>query len=274
MPVDIKQPLKKVLPYLLKAQQDNLNEADTVQRLILVLQDVLGYSILTDISRETEMKGKYVDIAIRVDGQIRLLVEAKAAGIQKLRERYIEQAELYASRNNYRWVLLTNGVSWNLYHLTFEEGIESELVFTIDLTKDPLDKAAEKLGMLHKLSIKKNEHEQHWNMMKALGAASIGKALFQDEVLKILRREVRRQQGFLIDEEDLATAIYKLFTQEARETMGPLKIRKRAVSTVVPTADKPTAKRGRPRKTSSAGVAAVAVEVVNPALSQPPSAEV
>ena len=52
MPVDIRKQLKKLLPYLLQAQADKLNEADTVQRLIKFFEDVLGYDGMTDISRE------------------------------------------------------------------------------------------------------------------------------------------------------------------------------------------------------------------------------
>ena len=115
MPIDISKPLKRYLPHLLQAQRDNLNEADTVQRLIKVFEDVLGYDSLTEISRETQLKNKYVDVALKIDGVVRLLVEAKAAGVV-LRDRHIEQAQSYASRNNFQWVLLTNGVSWNLYH--------------------------------------------------------------------------------------------------------------------------------------------------------------
>ncbi len=37
---------------------------------------------------------------------------------------------------------------------------------------------------------------------------------------------MRHQKGFLIDIEDLAKALHELFTPEAREQMGPAKIRK------------------------------------------------
>ncbi len=118
MPANIRLGLKKFMPHLIQAQRDNLNEADTVMRITKFFVDVLGYDAMSEISRETHLKGKFVDIAIKIDGVMRLLIEAKAAGVT-LRDRHIEQAEKYAFRNNYRWVLLTNGVVWNLYHLTF-----------------------------------------------------------------------------------------------------------------------------------------------------------
>jgi len=225
--MDIRKPLKKFLPHLLEAQTNHLNEADTVQRLIKVFEEVLGYDMLTDVSRETQLKNKYVDIALKVDGVTRLLVEAKAAG-EKLRDRHIEQAQAYASRNNYRWVLLTNGVVWNLYHLTFEEGIEYDRAFSIDLSHaQSVDDAADKLALLHKQAVKKNELEHFWEKSSALNPATIGKTIFSESVIALIRREIRKERGILIDPEDLIVAIHGILSAEARELIGPAKLRKR-----------------------------------------------
>ncbi len=226
MALDIRKPLKKFLPYLLKAQEENLNEADTRQRIGKVFEDVLGYNIIEDLSREQQINEKYVDFAVKVDGVTRFLIEAKAAGIA-LRDRHIEQAQRYASEGNIRWVLLTNGVVWNLYHLTFEEGIDYELVFSVDLSKDPIEKSAEHLTMLHKQSIRKGEHEDFWQRRIALNPESIAKVLFTEEMLRTIRRQIRKQQGMQIDEEDLAHAMHEMFSMEARERIGPLRIRRR-----------------------------------------------
>lgn len=226
MPVDIRHSLKKLLPRLLKAQEDNLNESDTVARIRTVFEDVLGYDRWTEISSEAQLKEKYVDLALKVDGVIRVLVECKAAGVD-LREKQIEQAWLYASQNNYPWVVLTNGVRWHLYHLTFSQpAIEYDLVFAVDLKHDDLAQAATMLTVLHRQSVKKAEHEDYWKQHQALGPASIGRALFQERVLLLLRREIHKRGGPLIDIEDLAKAIRELFSPEARERMGPIKIYK------------------------------------------------
>lgn len=229
MAVDIRKPLKKFLPYLIKAQEENLNEADTIQRLVKVFEEVLGYDAMTEITREKQVRDKYVDIAVKIDGAVRLLVEAKAAGTI-LRDRHIEQAERYAAEGNIRWVLLTNGMVWNLYHLSFEEGIEYERVFSVDFASDPTDRAAELLGLLHRQSIRSGDHERFWQRRAALSPESIGKALFTEEVLRFIRREIRRREGILIDEEDLASAIHNMFAPEARERIGPLRIRRKKTS--------------------------------------------
>ena len=231
MNVDIRKPLKKFIPLLVEARDEGLNEADTVLRLCRFFEEVLGYDGLRDISREAEMKGKYVDISLKIDGRVKLLVEAKAADV-RLRDKHIEQAQSYASRNNYRWVLLTNGIDWHLYHLTFDEGIEYERAFVVSLTPEgDLDEAATKLALLHKKTLGRGQLDEYWDKATALGAFSIGRALFRENVLMLIRREIRRDAGVLIDREDLAKALHQMFTPEAREQIGPVKVRRRRKTT-------------------------------------------
>lgn len=54
--------------------------------------------ILT-ISKEQQIKDRYADLAIKIDGVVKFLIEAKAAGVV-LRDRYIEQAQRYAVEMN------------------------------------------------------------------------------------------------------------------------------------------------------------------------------
>lgn len=224
MPVDVRKPLKKFIPHLIAARDQNLNEADTVQRLVKVLEGVLGYDCLSEITREMQVKDKYVDLAVKIDGRVRFLIEAKSAGTD-LRDRHIDQAQHYAAENNIHWVLLTNGITWNLYHLTFDEGIEYARAFTCDVTGE-LDACADCIGLLHRSSVRKNGLEDFWAQQVALGPASIGRALFHEDALRLLRRAIRKREGLAVDEEDLAKAIHDILSVEAREVIGPLKIRR------------------------------------------------
>lgn len=51
MAIDIRKDLKVMLLHLKKAQEDNLNEADTLMRIIKVLEQVLG---MTDLPKLVE----------------------------------------------------------------------------------------------------------------------------------------------------------------------------------------------------------------------------
>jgi len=224
---NIRRKLRNFAAQFNDARERAINEAGTVDRLHRFFERVLGYDPSNEISREAQMKNKFVDLCLKIDGTIRLLVEAKAANVQ-LRDRHIEQSWLYASRNNYRWVVLTNGVDWHLYHLTFDEGIEYERAFIVSLATDEgIDEGAKLLALLHRQSIRKGELEKFWEKATALCAASIGKALFTESALRVLRREIRKSCGVLIDPEDLAKAVHGMFSQDAREEMGPPRVRRK-----------------------------------------------
>jgi hypothetical protein len=118
------------------ARDRRANESDTVMFVTKFMEDVLGWdSFKGEISKEAQIKDRYCDIALKLNGVIRLLVECKAAGLKGLSDKNIEQAENYASRAGIRWVILTNGIEWRLYHLTFAEGegISHEIVFEANL---------------------------------------------------------------------------------------------------------------------------------------------
>jgi hypothetical protein len=223
--LNIKPALKKMLPHLLAAKEQNINEADTVVRVMKVFEDVLSYDPLAEISREAQLRDKYVDLLIKLDSSPKLIVEVKAAGVS-LRDKHIEQAENYASRNNFPWVLLTNGVVWTLYHLTFEEGIEYDKAFSVDLSKDDFGKAADSLVLLHRENMKGGGLEEYWECQKALSPLSIGRALLHEDVLGAVRRQVRRDTGRSMQEEELAEAVKAMLSREVLEAMGPLKIRR------------------------------------------------
>ncbi|MCX8036780.1 MAG: type I restriction enzyme HsdR N-terminal domain-containing protein [Candidatus Sumerlaeia bacterium] len=224
---DIRRPLKRFVPRLLEARDAGLNEADTVSRICRFFEDVLGYDGLQDISREAQMKHKYIDICVKIDGQIRLLVEVRAAG-EKLRDRHVEPAQSYAAQNNYRWILLTNGIDWHLYHLTFNQEIEKECVFSVSLdNEEKFEEAAQLLALLHKQSLRRDGLEKYWKKAAALEPDSIGKVLFSEKVLGVIRREIRRATGLLIDSKELAKSLREMLSVEAREQIGPIRIYRR-----------------------------------------------
>lgn len=229
MAIDVKRELRAMLPHLKKAQEENLNEEDTILRIMKILEGTLGYDGLTEITREQQIREKYADIAVKIDGAVKFLIEAKGAGVT-LRDRHIEQAQHYAAVGNIRWVILTNGIAWNLYHLSFDEGVEYERAFSIDLLVDPIDKASESLGLLHRQSVSRGELEDSWKRRAALSPESICKALFLEHILKLIRREIKKSKGILIDVEDLGSAIQALLSPETREQIGPFKMRRRKMA--------------------------------------------
>ncbi|HAF94832.1 MAG: hypothetical protein A2X34_04790 [Elusimicrobia bacterium GWC2_51_8] len=206
--------LRKFSPVWQEAKDKDINEADVVTRIIKFLEDALGYDVLNHITKEFQIKERFVDLAIKVDSEIKFYIEVKSANTN-LKESHIFQAESYASQSGVNWVVLTNGGEWQFYHLTFDKtGIEHTLITTLDLINGDVNQNADKLYYLSYEAVKKNELEAYWDKCLSLQPVSIIKALFHEDTLSTIRREIRKKSksGVLIDEDSLVDGIRKLLS--------------------------------------------------------------
>ncbi len=124
--------LKKFQPILLKAQAADVNESDTVTIITDMLCEIFGYDKYENITSEFAIKKTYCDLAIKLNGKIPFLIECKAAALE-LKEDYVRQATNYAADSGIEWVVLTNGVLWKVYHITFGKPIDKELVYEFNI---------------------------------------------------------------------------------------------------------------------------------------------
>lgn len=245
------------------ARERNANEADTVMLLIRFFDEVLGYDPLKgDVTKELAIKDRYCDVALKVDGVVRLIIEAKSASQKSLVEKHIEQAENYASRAGLPWVLLTNGIEWRLYHLTFNEGegIAHDLAFVVNLVDEMenLEPVWSRLELLSRANVKRGGLEDFWAQKKVLSPASVVRVLFHEEVLLHVRRMLRKEAGAMLDVQDVFSAIRDVISNEALAEAGDLGITKR---------------RKHRRRVARAEAAAVAVATTKTAIKQPAGSE-
>lgn len=229
MEKEFKKQLRKYSKIFIDAQEQGKKEADIVMYLVQFFQETLGYSIFDEISKEYQIKGKYCDIALKIKGEVGLLVEAKQPGI-RLVKKHIEQAEIYGMRSGIKWVLLTNGCEWRLFHLSYDdaEGIESTLVFNTDLVKSFKEKpndVIEKFMLLHKRNFMKSELDKYFTKKTMLIPESLAKSLFTEEVLRAIRREINKGAEVRVGIEDIAKALKNLLDKEVLADMV-IKIRK------------------------------------------------
>ena len=110
--------IKRFQPIVKKAKDKDINESDTVTIISDILSEVFGYDKYTEITSEFAIKKTFCDLAIKIDGTPKLLIEAKAAGLD-LKEQHIKQAVDYGSNAGIEWVVLTNSVIWRIYNISF-----------------------------------------------------------------------------------------------------------------------------------------------------------
>ena len=119
--------IKKFQPILALAKSRDVNESDTVAILNDLLAEVFGYAKYFEVTSEFSIRGTYCDLAIKLDGKLVVLIEAKSVGTE-LKDQHVKQAIDYAANQGVDWVVLTNGAQWRVCEVIFANPIDQELV--------------------------------------------------------------------------------------------------------------------------------------------------
>jgi stress response protein SCP2 len=185
--------LKKYQPILVSARTRDVNEADTVRIISDMLAEIWGYDKYSEVTSEHGIKGTYCDIAIQIGGAVKLLLEAKAVGID-LKENHVKQAVDYAANKGCDWVVLTNGVIWRVYKVAFTKPIEHELVLQLDMLALNVRNQShiESLFLLSRESLSGPGLATFHAQKQATNKFSLAAILLSEPMLELLRREVRR----------------------------------------------------------------------------------
>ena len=185
--------IKRYQPILSAAKARDVGEADTVTIIKDMLADVFGYDKYTDVTSEYSIRGTFCDLAIKLDNQLQTLIEVKAIGLD-LKDNHVKQAIDYAANQGVDWVLLTNGVTWRVYHLIFAKPIDQELVLEIDFCNLSArsESDIELLFLWCKEGWQRSVLGEYHTQKQALSRFFVGAMLQTDSVLDVIRRELRR----------------------------------------------------------------------------------
>ena len=180
------------------------NEGDTRLLVTDFLCDGLGYDKYEDLTTEYNVKGDFADYGVRIDRQLTAFIEVKRVAT-KLNGKHLRQVEMYAVNEGVRWLILTNGSSWQVFHVTGGLPIVIDLAFEVDLLGDETPAAkANKLFYISRESLKRRQLDELWKAKAATSPKSIGTALQSPVVLDALRRELRKATGMNIDTKEIA----------------------------------------------------------------------
>lgn len=185
--------IKRYQPILVAAKARDVGEADTVTIIKDMLSDIFGYDKYTDLTSEYAIRGTYCDLATKIDGALQTLIEVKAIGLD-LKDQHVKQAVDYAANQGVEWVLLTNGVCWRVYRLTFAKPIDHELVVDIDFStlNSRSEHDLELLYLWCKEGWQRSVLGEYHTQRQALSRFFVGAMLQTSPVLEVIRRELRR----------------------------------------------------------------------------------
>lgn len=183
----------------------DVSEADTVTVVKDILSDVFGFDKYADLTSEHAIRGTFCDLAVKLDGKLALLIEVKAIGTD-LRENHVKQAIDYAANQGCDWVTLTNGISWQLYHVIFKKPIDKQLIAEFRLTDvNPKKEAdAERLYLVTREGFTRSALKEYKDRKEATSRYMLAAVILSDSVINTIRRELRRVSDMLVDAEDIA----------------------------------------------------------------------
>lgn len=188
--------IKKYKPVLEKAKAKDVNESDTVTIITDMLCDVFGYDKYTEITSEYAIKKTFCDLAVKIEGTPRLLIEIKSAGMC-LNENHVRQAAGYGSTSGIDWVILTNGSIWEVYKIIFGKPVDLELVYEFDFLEINTKKQShmELLYYITKEAMSKESKlslSEYHIQKQILNKITIGQILLSDPVLDVVRRTIKK----------------------------------------------------------------------------------
>lgn len=194
---------------LASAQKRDVSEADTATIVADIISDVFGFDKYSDITGEQAIRGTFCDLAVKSDDAIDYIVEVKAIGLD-LKENHLRQAVQYGLDEGVRWVVLTNGIIWEIYRIRFERPVDYDLLCSINfLDINPRkEEYQDRLFLLSKEGIDKSAIEEFHDHVKSVNKYTISAILQSESLLGAVRRELRKlSDGVKVTNDEIETII-------------------------------------------------------------------
>lgn len=175
------------------------NEGDTRLLVTDFLCDGLGYDKYDDLTTEYQVKGEFADYGVRIDKQLVAFIEVKRVA-QKLSEKHLRQVQSYAVNEGVEWMVLTNSAVWEVWHMTPGLPVQMDRALQVDLLSDEtVNVKANAMFYLTREAMKKHLIDELWKARAATSPKSLTKILLSDKVVEEVKRELRRQTGYVAD---------------------------------------------------------------------------
>lgn len=187
-----KPALRRYQKILESAKRRDVNESDTSVIVSDMLTEILGYDKYQEVTTELSVRSTFCDLAIRIHGRLQYLIEVKSIGTE-LKDNHLRQAIEYGSREGIEWVLLTNGHLWQAHRIRFEQPVDHDLVFEVDLLSSQTRPShlLEKLYLVSREAGSASVIDLYWQSKEATSRYVLAHVLLSDGVLQIIRRQLR-----------------------------------------------------------------------------------
>jgi hypothetical protein len=171
----------------------DVSEADTVTVVKDILADVFGYDKYAELTSEQQIKGSFCDLAIKIDGKIKYLIEVKSAGLE-LKTNHLAQAINYGANQGIEWVILTNSIDWRIFRIIFGQPIAHEEVTSFSILNVNANKEEdlECLFILAREGLASDAISSFHQRGLVLNRFTIAQTIMSEPVTQVIRRELKR----------------------------------------------------------------------------------
>ncbi len=218
-----------------RARERDVNESDTVTIVTDMLEEVFGFDKYSEITKEYAIQGTYCDLAIKTGKRIEYLLEVKAIGLD-LNDKHLKQAVNYASREGIKWVVLTNGIKWEIHRVSLENKVQSERLFSFDFTEiNPRKKDQQDLlFLLCKRGVQKDLIDDFYEYRQSVNRHTIGALLLTDPITNVVRRELRKlKPGIKVETDEIGDLIQsEVLKREVLESEAGVEAKKQVAKSI------------------------------------------
>ena len=192
---------------LAKLKQDDANEATIRLVVTEMLTKGLGYDLVGELAPEFMVRGEFADFGIRLEQDLFAFLEVKRPGT-RLDQKHLRQVQSYAVNEGVEWLWLTNGPTWQVWHLSVGLPVTLTLVFEVDLLDGTTaSKQAERLFLITRESMKRKQINALWAQRAALSGDNLREVLQSEPVLQVVRRELRKATGYMAPLDEIKDAV-------------------------------------------------------------------
>lgn len=171
----------------------DVSEADTVTLVKDILSSCFGFDKYQELTSEQQIRGTFCDLAVKIDGKIKYLIEVKAAGVS-LNESHLRQALGYGANQGIEWIVLTNAIEWRLHRIKFGQPIDHEEVSSFNLldVNPKKEDDIKKMFLLCREGISSAAMDAYHQHTQILNRYTIAQVILTESVVSAIRKEVKK----------------------------------------------------------------------------------
>lgn len=188
----------------------DVSEADTVTLIKDILSDCFGFDKYHELTSEQQIRGTFCDLAVKIDGKIKYLIEVKAAGVS-LNDSHLRQALAYGANQGIEWVVLTNAVEWRLHRIKFGQPIDHEEVSSFNFLEVNAknEEDLKKMFLLCREGIGSDAMDAYHQHCQVLNRYTVAQVLLTETIVSAVRKELRKLfPDTKIDQQQISDILY------------------------------------------------------------------